>query len=92
MNIHHHPSVESAVGMTHGSSTAPRISRLNHSCWLSSSASEMPSTSLNATEMPVNTKAFWKVCRKMSASQRLTKLRMPTKWLGRPMKALDIAK
>ncbi len=42
LNIHHQPSVESAVGMTHGSSTAPRIMRLNQSCSFSSSASAMP--------------------------------------------------
>ena len=42
--------------------------------------------------MPVNTKAFWKVWRKLSLSQRVMKLWRPTKWLGRPMKALDSAK
>ena len=78
--------------MTQGSSTAPRISRLNQSCSFRSSASEMPSTSLKATAMPVKTKAFWKVCRKASLSQRLTKFWSPMKWLGRPMKALDSEK
>ena len=47
----------------------------------------MPSTTLKATAMPVKTKAFWKVCRKASLSQRFTKFRRPMKWLGRPMKA-----
>src|SRR6266850_678098 len=92
LNIHHQPSVDSAVGMTQGSSTAPRIIRLNQSCWLSSRASEMPSTSLKATEIPVNTKAFWNVCRKASASQRRMKLVRPMKWLGRPMNELETEK
>src|SRR5689334_5121951 len=89
LNIHHQPSVDRAVGMTHGSSTAPRISRLNHSCWLRSRASEMPNTSLKATEIPVNTKAFWNVWRKASASQRRMKFVRPMKWLGRPMNEFE---
>ena len=52
----------------------------------------MPSTSLKATAMPVKTNAFWKVWRNASLSQRLMKFRMPMKWLGRPMKALDSEK
>ena len=79
LNIHDHPSTESAVGMTHGSSTIPRISRLNQSCWFSSSASEIPMTSLNAMAVPVNTNAFWNVCRKASLCQRLTKFLIPTR-------------
>src|SRR2546426_706035 len=92
LNIHHQPSVDSAVGMTHGRSTAPRIIRLNQSCWLSSRASEIPSTSLKAIEMPVNTKAFWKVCRKASLSHSRMKFVRPMKWLGRPMNELETEK
>jgi hypothetical protein len=89
LNIHHQPSVESAVGMTQGRSTAPRISRLNQSCWLSSRASATPSTSLTTTATKVKTKAFWKVWRKESLCHRFTKFRIPVNWLGRPMKASD---
>ena len=92
LNIHHQPSVESAVGMTQGRSTAPRIIRLNQSCWFRSSASVMPSTSLTAMAMPVKTKAFWKVWRKASLSQRFTKFWIPMNSLGRPMKASDSEK
>ena len=92
LNIHHQPSVESAVGMTQGKSTAPRITRLNQSCWFRRRASVMPITSLKATEMPVKTKAFWKVWRNASLSQRFTKFRIPMKWLGRPMKESDSEK
>src|SRR5262245_66361082 len=89
LNIHHQPSVESAVGMTQGSSTAPRIRRLNQSCWLRSRASDSPRTTLKATATPVNTKAFWNVWRKASLSQRLMKFRNPTRWIGRQMKAFE---
>ena len=78
--------------MTQGKSTAPRISRLNQSCWFRSSASVMPITSLAAMAAPVKTKAFWKVCRNDSLCQRFTKLRTPIQWLGRPMKASDSEK
>jgi hypothetical protein len=47
---------------------------------------------LRATAAPVKTKAFWKVWRKESLSHRATKLRSPTKWLGRPIWALESAK
>ena len=66
--------------------------RLNQSCSLRSRASVIPSTSFRPTAAPVKTKAFWKVWRNESASQSATKLRKPTKWLGRPMKAFDIAR
>jgi hypothetical protein len=92
LNIHHQPSVDSAVGMTQGRSTAPRIRRLSQSCSLRSSARQIPSTILNASAIPVKTKAFWKVWRKTSESQSLTKLRRPMNSLGRPMKAFDMAK
>ena len=49
----------------------------------------MPITTLKRTAMLVNTKAFWKVWRKASLSHRFTKLAMPMKWLGRPMKASE---
>ncbi len=51
-----------------------------------------PRTSFSPTAAPVKTKAFWKVWRNESASHRATKLRKPTKWLGRPMNAFDIAR
>ena len=92
MNIHDQPSVESAVGITQGSSTAPRIIRLNQSCWLSSRASAIPRTILAPTAAPQKTNAFWNVCRNASLSQSLTKLRMPTKLLGLPMKAFETEK
>ena len=82
----------SAVGITHGKSTAPRIIRLNQSCSFKSSASAIPSTSFSPTAALVKTKPFWNVWRKESASHRATKFRKPTKWLGRPMKAFDIAR
>ena len=82
----------SAVGITHGRSTAPRIMRLNQSCSLRSRARQIPSTTLNTTAIPVKTNAFWKVWRKASLSQRFTKFRKPMNSLGRPMKALDIEK
>ena len=52
----------------------------------------MPSTSLKATAAPVKTNAFWNVCRNASDCHRLMKFLSPMKWLGRPMKALDIEK
>ena len=82
----------SAVGITHGRSTAPRIMRLNQSCSLRSRARQIPSTTLNTTAIPVKTKAFWKVWRKASLSQSFTKFRKPMNSLGRPMKALDSEK
>src|SRR6266852_3110299 len=92
LKLHQQPRVESAVGMTQGKSTAPRIVRLNQSCWFKSRASEMPNTSLQRTAAPVKTKAFWKVWRKASLCQRLMKFRIPIQWLGRPMKASDSEK
>src|SRR6266852_8100048 len=89
LNIHHQPSVESAVGMTQGKSTAPRIIRLNQSCSLRSRARALPITTLKKTAAPVKTKAFWKVWRKASLSHSRTKFVMPMKRLGRPMKALE---
>jgi hypothetical protein len=58
LNIHHQPSVDSAVGMTHGSNTAPRIIRLNQSCSLSRSARAMPMTTLKKTATAVKTNEF----------------------------------
>jgi hypothetical protein len=52
----------------------------------------MPNTSLTAIAMLVKTKAFWKVWRKASLSQRFTKFRIPMNSLGRPMKASDSEK
>src|SRR5262249_22768885 len=92
LNIHHHPSVESAVGMTHGRRTAPRIMRLNHSCSLSRSARTMPIQILKKTATLVKTKEFWKVWRKASLCHRLMKIASTTQRIRRPMKAFDIEK
>ena len=83
-NIHHQPSVDSAVGMTHGKSTAPRIRRLPLRFRASNIASQTPSTIYAVRAIPVNTNEFCTVWRNTSLPTISLKLSRPMNLPGEP--------
>jgi hypothetical protein len=78
-NIQRHANVDSTVGTMNGSSIEARTTRLPRKLRFSSSASHMPSVSLNTVAHAVYQQVFQKAVWKIESCQALTKLRAPTK-------------
>ena len=90
-NIHRHAKVESTVGTMNGSSIEARTRRLPRKFRFRSSASHMPSTSLNTVAHAVYQTVFQKAVRKIESLKALMKFFSPTKWPGLPTLVLESA-
>src|SRR5262245_34743893 len=90
-NIQRQAKVESTVGTMKGSSIEARTRRLPRKWRLSSSASHMPSDSLNTVAQNVYTNVFQKAVWKMESFHALRKFLNPTKCPGLPTLVLDRA-
>src|SRR4030095_4093359 len=78
-NIQRHANVDSTVGTMNGSSIEARTTRLPRKLRFSSSASHMPSVSLNTVAHAVYQQVFQKAVWKIESCQAFTKLRAHTK-------------